>query len=176
MDGLGRNPQGFAGLVRFRRLTFYLVLQRTFEDVDHLLARMPVSDERGVRADLDPVLDHLASWNADVVALKIGTPEPWCLLYSHRSVLLLHRSADRLEGRSQLPAEDLRLLPRCEVPAPVDLVEVHDVGVRLLDPTPRRPPDLAREACEPERDIDRRGRLAGRTSFPVGASCRGSGA
>src|SRR5580700_12182304 len=63
----------------------------------------------------------------------------------------------------------------------VDLVEVDDVGVRLLDPAARSPPDLPRERREADRNRDRRGRLAGRTSiflsfFPVRARSRRPGA
>src|SRR4029079_9461523 len=79
-------------------------------------------------------------------------------------------SAQRLERRAHLLAEELRLLPRGEVATLVDLREVDDVRVRRLDPAARRPPDLARERREAERDRRRRQRLlAGGTRVgPVG--------
>ncbi len=58
------------------------------------------------------------------------------------------RLAKRLERSADLCAEELRLFPGGEVPALVDLVEVGDVGVRLLDPAARGLPDLAGERGE----------------------------
>src|SRR6185312_13610329 len=88
----------------------------------------------------------------------------------------------RLERLAHLRAEKLGFLPRGEVAALVDLVEVDDVRVRRLDPTARRPPDLAWERREAERDR-RRGQslLAGsRRVWPVGLPvrprCRSAGA
>src|SRR5207302_6581395 len=68
-------------------------------------------------------------------------------------------SAQRLERSTHLLAEELGLLPRGEVATLVNLVEVDDVRVRRLDPAARRPPDLARERREAERDRRRRQRL-----------------
>jgi hypothetical protein len=47
------------------------------------------------------------------------------------------------------------------VAAPVDLVEVGEVGVGRLDPAARGPEDLAGEGGEADRDLDLRRRLAG---------------
>ena len=58
--------------------------------------------------------------------------------------------------------EELRLLPGGEVTALVDLVEVGDVGVGVLDPAARGPPDLAGEGGEADRERDLRRSLAGR--------------
>src|ERR671917_494002 len=55
----------------------------------------------------------------------------------------------------------LRLLPRGEVTALVDLVEVGDVGVGVLDPAARGPPDLAGEGGEAHRQRDFRRSLGG---------------
>src|SRR5262249_34846 len=44
VNRLGRHDQRFAGAVRLRRLTVDLILERAFEDVDDLLARMLVPD------------------------------------------------------------------------------------------------------------------------------------
>src|SRR5499426_3234667 len=91
------------------------------------------------------------------------------------------RSAQGAERCAEFFTEELWLFPRGKVPALVDLVEVDDVGVRLLDPAARRPPDLPGERREADRDRDRRGSLAGRTSiflsfFPVRARGRRPGA
>jgi hypothetical protein len=51
---------------------------------------MPVPDERRLRADLDPVLDHLASGDAEVVVLEIRAPEARRLLHcSHLTTSLV---------------------------------------------------------------------------------------
>src|SRR4051794_31650821 len=47
-------------------------------------------------------------------------------------------SAQRSEGRAELFREELRLLPGGEVAAPVDFVEVDELGIRPLGPAPRR--------------------------------------
>src|SRR5262245_3565808 len=47
-------------------------------------------------------------------------------------------STQRTEPGAHLLTEELRLLPRCEVAALVDFVEVDEVGVGLLDPAPGR--------------------------------------
>src|SRR5262249_42072596 len=72
------------------------------------------------------------------------------------------RSTQGAERCAEFFTEELWLFPRGEVPALVGLVEVDDVGVRLLDPTARRPPDLAGERREAKRELHRRWGLAGR--------------
>src|SRR5260221_2242477 len=66
------------------------------------------------------------------------------------------RSAQGAERCAEFFTEELWLFPRGKVPALVDLVEVDDVGVRLLDPAARRPPDLAGVRREAERELHRR--------------------
>ena len=56
----------------------------------------------------------------------------------------------------------MRLFPRREVAALVDLVEVTDVGVDRIDPAARCPPDLAGEGGEADRERDLRRSLPGR--------------
>src|SRR4029453_6781308 len=46
--------------------------------------------------------------------------------------------AKRPERCAELVGEELRLLPGCQVAAPVDFVEVNEVGVGLLRPAARR--------------------------------------
>ena len=91
--------------------------------------------------------------------------------------------AQRSERRPELGAEKLRLFPRGEVAALVDLVEVGEAGVDRLDPAARGSPDLAGERREADRNRDRRRSLAGRTGcgqdpseFPVPPGGRGAGA
>ena len=83
---------------------------------------------------------------------------------SWHDISFLERSdlnAARISSR-----EELRLLPGGEVAAPVDLVEVDEVGVGLLDPAARGPEDLAGERGEADRERDRRRSLAGRGAWP----------
>src|SRR5262245_22451501 len=70
VDGLGRHDQGLAGFVRLRRPAVDRVLERAFEDVDDLLARVHVPDGGSLRAELDPILDQLAPGDAEVVVLQ----------------------------------------------------------------------------------------------------------
>lgn len=70
-----------------------------------------------------------------------------------------------LERRPDLRRKQHGLFPGGEVTALVHLVEIDDVGLRLLDPAWRGPPDLSGERREPDRNRNRRERLAWRTSF-----------
>src|SRR3954469_619498 len=72
------------------------------------------------------------------------------------------RSAQRPECGPHLCGEELRLLPGGEVAALVDLVEVDEVRVARLGPAARRPPDLAGERREADRDRRRRQGLLAR--------------
>src|SRR5690348_4504124 len=56
-----------------------------------------------------------------------------------------NRTPQRPEGVANLPAEDLRLLPRCEVTARLGLMEVDQLVVGLLGPAPGRDEALARK-------------------------------
>src|SRR3954447_11464016 len=69
--------------------------------------------------------------------------------------------AKRAERSSHLGREELRLLPGGEVAAPVDLVEVREVGVGHLDPAARGSPDLVGERREGDRYGRRRRGLNG---------------
>src|SRR6266481_8692807 len=59
--------------------------------------------------------------------------------------LLAIRSAQRFEPRAKFGHEDLRLFPRREVSAFVDLVVVDELGIRLLRPAPRGLIELVRK-------------------------------
>src|SRR5436305_3550028 len=67
----------------------------------------------------------------------------------------------RAERGPHLGREELGLLPSGEVAAPVDLVEVREVGVGHLDPAPRGSPDLVGECREADRYGRRRRGLNG---------------
>jgi hypothetical protein len=71
----------------------------------------------------------------------------------------ISRSAKRIKCRSHFLREELRLLPCREVPAPVDLIEVGDVGVGVVDRAARGPPGLAGEGGEADGERDLRRRL-----------------
>src|SRR5215216_4235686 len=62
-------------------------------------------------------------------------------------------SPQRAEADAELVREQLRLLPGGEVTAPVDLVEVDEVGVGLLGPASRRLVLLAGEDRYGNRDL-----------------------
>src|SRR5919112_2094205 len=90
--------------------------------------------------------------------------------------------AKRPECGPHLRCEELRLFPGGEVAAPVGLVEVGEVGVRLLGPAARGPPDLPGERGEPDRDRnfrrslgDRGGGSIGPVGLPVGPGGEGGG-
>src|SRR5271157_4179775 len=68
----GRDEQDVVGLERHRRLALDLILQRAFEDIDDLFARMPVLGELHSRVELHARLDDLASGDAEIVPLEIG--------------------------------------------------------------------------------------------------------
>ena len=72
VDRSGRDEQDVAGLERHRRLALDLILQRAFEDIDDLFARMRVPGERHSRREVDAHLDDLASGDAEIVPLEIG--------------------------------------------------------------------------------------------------------
>src|SRR6185312_12241128 len=65
------------------------------------------------------------------------------------------RLAKRPEGRAELLAEELGLLPGCEMAALVHLVEVDEVGIRAPSPALWRAIHIVGE----DRDADRNGDL-----------------
>src|SRR5215211_3108270 len=90
---------------------------------------------------------------------------------------------ERSECRLDFGGEELRLLPRRKVAAPIDLVEIGEAGIRVVGPAAWGPPDLAGESREAGRDRDLRRSLAGRSRsscgvsvFPVRTRRRGTGA
>jgi hypothetical protein len=72
------------------------------------------------------------------------------------------RLAQRLERGPELGAEQLRLFPRCEVSALVDLVEVGQVAIGAAGPGLRCPIDVLRKDCNGDRERDFAGLLCGR--------------
>src|SRR4051812_16004091 len=73
-------------------------------------------------------------------------------MWRRSNMRLIAASPQRPEGGAQFLGEQLRLLPCREVAAPVDLVEVGDVGIGALDPAARAPPDLLGEGGEADRE------------------------
>src|SRR5215510_13831106 len=71
MGRSGRDEQHIAGLDR-HRLAANLVLERAFDNVDNLFARMRMhrGDISGI--EIDAHLDDLASGCAEIVALQVG--------------------------------------------------------------------------------------------------------
>src|SRR5262249_35564038 len=69
------------------------------------------------------------------------------------------RSTQRLECGAHLAGEELGLFPGGEGPAPVRLVEVGEVVVRVLDPVARRLEELVREHRVSDRELDVRRRI-----------------
>src|SRR5262245_23038450 len=89
MDRPGGHRQRFAGAVGLTADAVDVVLERSLEDVDDLLARMPVPDDRSLRAELDAVLDDHAARDAELVMLKIGAEEARGLLDGGAHFVLL---------------------------------------------------------------------------------------
>ncbi len=67
-----RNEQHLAGLECHWRPVVERILQRAFDHIDDLFARMRVPRRHHARRDLDERLDELASGDAEIVPLKIG--------------------------------------------------------------------------------------------------------
>src|SRR5215218_3339539 len=78
--------------------------------------------------------------------------------------------SQRPERRADVFCEQLRLFPGGEVAAPVVLVVVDEVGVRLLGPAPRNPVELVGEGAHADRDRDALGGEETTLVLPVEAS------
>src|SRR5215831_14740244 len=78
---------------------------------------------------------------------------------THERARSSDRSAERPERSAELGTEQLRLLPRGEVTALVDLVEVDQVAIGAAGPCLRGPIDLAREDRDGHRERDLGGLL-----------------
>src|SRR5215211_548267 len=76
------------------------------------------------------------------------------------------------EGRAQLAHEEQRLLPRREVPASFDLVEVDQLGIRELGPATWGLILLARKDAHGHRDGDALGVEKAALVFPIEARRR----
>jgi hypothetical protein len=76
VDRFSRDEKDLARVERRRWLALELILQRPFENIDDLFARMEVLDERRVRANVHAVVDDFASGNAEIVLLEIGALDP----------------------------------------------------------------------------------------------------
>jgi hypothetical protein len=69
----------------------------------------------------------------------------------HRTTFEL---SQRLEPCAHHIHQELRLFPRREMPALVELVVIDEVGIGLLRPSPRRMVDLVRKDAQRNRDCD----------------------
>src|SRR5262245_9649697 len=94
----------------------------------------------------------------------------WCRYGRARSCGSRGRLSKRPECGAHFAREEFRLFPSGKVTALVDLVEVGDVGVRVLDPAARSPPDLAGEGGEADRERDLGRSLAGLACLSLGLS------
>jgi hypothetical protein len=109
VDSFGRDEKDLACVERRRWLALELILQRPFEDIDDLLARMLVLEGRRIRANVHAVLDDFASGNAEIVLLEIGALDSRRLLVRAAHVTLralvvsLHRSRAARTDRARRP-------------------------------------------------------------------------
>src|SRR5688572_1922245 len=71
-----------------------------------------------------------------------------------RRPLIQFELSQRLEPCAHLIHQELRLFPRREVPALVELVVMDEVRIGLLRPSPRRMVDLVRKDAQRNRDGD----------------------
>src|SRR5262249_16814175 len=121
----------------------------------------PRRDRRRVR---------LSSWNAPTTCFAAGSPpragdprrseDGPCFLRTQRS-----------ETRANLFAEELRLLPRSEVPAFRQPVVVNELRIRLFRPAPRRIVELVGKRADSRRDLDALRREEARLVLPVQPRC-----
>ena len=92
-----------------------------------------------------------------------------------RRILLRTISANRLERRPQLCGEQLRLFPRGEVAAFVELVVIDKLGIGLLGPTLRALIKLVGECADGDGDGDVFGVEEGELIFPIQTGRRDGG-
>jgi hypothetical protein len=94
MHDTRRNKKDLPRLQGDCRLSVQLVFDGSFEDVDDLLARMPVAGEGGAGSEVDPQLVDFAPGYAEVVALEIDAGRAW-----GPRLLGLQRSGAEQHGR-----------------------------------------------------------------------------
>src|SRR5262249_14523074 len=80
--------------------------------------------------------------------------------------------AQRLECRTELGREQLRLLPGCEVAALGDPVVINELRIRSLSPAPRRLIQFVRKRGNCSWDLDVFWRKEREFAFPIQASRR----
>src|SRR6266849_8406100 len=88
------------------------------------------------------------------------------------AALSVLRWTQRPERRSHLRAEELRLFPRREVTALVELVVINELGIRLLCPTPWSCIDLVWKYTHGSRDRHTFRSEKGQLAFPIETSGR----
>src|SRR5262245_4157177 len=112
--------------------------------------------------------------DAAAIVLAVA-PRKWRRgwLMSSCSFMVSSQLAQRLEGGAELAGEQLRLLPCCEVTAPVDDVEVDQLVIGALGPALRRAIDLAGEHRDRGRQRNVDGVEVVGVVLPVQARARG---
>src|SRR5215211_3936189 len=109
VDRFSRDEKDLAHVDRRRWLALDLILQRPFEDIDDLFTRMLVLKGWRFRANVQAVLDDLASGNAEIVLLEIGALDSRRLLLRaahvtlHGLVVARHRSRAARTIRARRP-------------------------------------------------------------------------
>src|SRR5215208_6587621 len=88
VDSFSRDEKDLARLDRRRWLVLDLILQRAFQNIDDLFARMGVLEGWRFRADVHAVVDDFASGYAEIVLLEIGALDPRRLLLGAAHVTL----------------------------------------------------------------------------------------
>src|ERR687898_1629632 len=88
VDRFGPDEKDPARLERRPWLVLDLILQRAFQDIDDLFARMGVLEGWRLRANVHAVLDDFAPGYAEIVLLEIGALDPRRLLLSAAHVTL----------------------------------------------------------------------------------------
>src|SRR5918999_947001 len=72
VDRSGRDEQDVAGVERHRWPAVEAILERAFDHIHDLFARVAVPGEHHAGGDVDARLDELASGDAQIVPLEIG--------------------------------------------------------------------------------------------------------
>ena len=109
VDRFSRDEKDLARVDRRGWLVLDLILQRPFEDIDDLFARMLVFEGWRFRANVHAVVDDFASGNAEIVLLEIGALDSRRLLLRAAHVTLRglvdarHRSRAARTDRARRP-------------------------------------------------------------------------
>ena len=189
VDRSGRDEQDSPALSVTGGLPSSWYSSDAFEDIDDLLARMRVLGGQPAGREIDAHLDDLASGDAEIVPLEIGALDSRAAAPAPRAIakplaaisaatamirlifmwislrpdgIVISVPAERSERGAELGGEELGLLPRREVAALVDLVEIDQVAIGAPGPCLRGSIDLLRKHRDGHRKRDLGGLLRGR--------------